>query len=232
MILFIKHIDIEGPEMIGSFLNEKGRSFSICELHKGNQLPEDINSLKAVFCLGGPMNVYEEDAFPFLPKEHIFIQNVLQKEIPYLGICLGSQLLAKACGANVSRSPQKEVGFSSVQLTAEGEADPLFKGCEPNLLVYQWHEDMFHIPAGAKLLAQSSECPNQAFRIGKNAYGLQFHVEITDTSIREWSERYFDPDNQELQIKKATMLNEYQLLKEKFDAAGRQIFENFIKLIS
>ncbi len=110
MILIIKHIDIEGPGTFGDFLTTKGEPFRIVELGAGEKLPSNLDGIHAVVVLGGPMNVYEEDKYPFLKDENSFIQDVLKKEIPYFGICLGSQLLAKAAGARVVRSPVKEIG--------------------------------------------------------------------------------------------------------------------------
>ncbi len=136
--------------------------------------------------MGGAMNVYEEDNYPFLKAENIFIKKVLEKEIPYIGICLGSQLLAKACGAAVMKAPVKEIGWFDVALTLEAAHDPLFQGLAGPLEVFQWHEDTFTIPDGGVLLATSAACKNQAFRYGKNAYGLQFHVEITPDMIWSW----------------------------------------------
>ena len=127
MILIVKHIDIEGPGTLGDFLKAQGEKFSIIELGSGDQLPADLKAFKAVVVLGGPMNVDEEDRYPFLKPENIFIQKVLTAKIPYLGICLGSQLLAKAAGARVVKSPVKEIGWYKIKLTSEGEKDPLFK---------------------------------------------------------------------------------------------------------
>jgi len=230
MILFIKQIDIEGPETIGSFFQQKGYDIKVAELYAGDSLPDNFNCLEAVICLGGPMNVYEEEAFLFLKAENDFIQKILQHEIPYMGICLGSQLLAKATEAEVVNSPQKEIGFSHIRLTADGKSDPLLKDIPENVLVFQWHEDMFQIPQKGILLAASEACPHQAFRIGPNAYGLQFHVEITDKSIREWSDRYFK-DEKERDHKKQAMLKDYQTYQTKFDETANMLYSNFLRII-
>jgi len=186
MILFIKHIDIEGPETIGEFFQRNGFASTVIDLSRGDCLPRDLNSLDAVVCLGGPMNVDEEEKYPFLKPENEFIKEIIHQEIPYLGICLGSQLLAKASGARVTKAPVEEIGWYKVQLTPQGKADPLFQGLPERFEVFQWHGDTFEIPEGGVHLAESPICTNQAFRYGSNIYGLQFHIEVTPEMILEW----------------------------------------------
>ena len=232
MIVFIKHIDIEGPETIGAYFKAQGFRLKTVDLSLGDALPSDLSELEAVVVLGGPMNVYEEDKYLFLKEENKFIKQILKKEIPYLGICLGSQLLAKAAGAKVTKSSVKEVGWFPVDLTSEGKKDPLFEGLADQLEIFQWHEDTFAIPKEGKWLARSSGCAHQALRVGSCAYGVQFHFEITDKSIREWSDAYFKNDKAALKIKKQEMLSGYSKKKKAFNDIGRTICDNFLKMIS
>jgi GMP synthase (glutamine-hydrolysing) len=136
--------------------------------------------------LGGPMNVYEEDKYSFLKKEDDFISRLIVEEIPFLGICLGAQLLAKACQARVRKAEVAEIGWSQVDLTREGRRDPLFLGATRCLNVFQWHEDTFEVPEGGVLLVKGKSCVNQAFRVGHHAYGVQFHFEATPQMISDW----------------------------------------------
>jgi len=191
MILFIKNIEIEGPETLGDFFLGKGYPIKVVNLGQGGVLPKDTAGLDAVVVLGGPMNVDEEGKYPFLKEEKAFIRKTVEAKIPFLGVCLGSQLLARACGAEVGKSPNKEIGWYSVGLNSQGKKDPLFKGVEDVFDVFQWHEDMFSVPEGGVLLAGSKLCPHQAFRVGSNAYGLQFHIEITPDCIADWAGTYF-----------------------------------------
>ncbi len=231
MILIAKHIDIEGPGTFGDFLKERKLPFTIVELGSSEKLPRDLKEIQAVVVLGGPMNVYEEDKYPFLKEENRFIQNVVQEEIPYLGICLGSQLLAKACGAPVVKSPVKEVGWYKIRLTPDGKKDLFLKGFDPKIDIYHWHEDMFQIPSNGVLLATSDGCPHQTFRVGKNAYGIQFHIEVTDKSIKEWSDEYCQKDLPGRQEQRAAMLEGYAKNKEAFRKQAFQIYNNFLELI-
>jgi GMP synthase (glutamine-hydrolysing) len=169
--------------------------------------------------------VYEETKYPFLKDEGRLLRKAILEEMPILGICLGAQLLAKVCGAQITKAPQKEVGWGQVKLTKEGRQDSLFEGIDHELKVFQWHEDAFAIPEGGALLAENTLCPgkgkynflttskiaeshrrsrlwrippkagrrffrNQAFRFGKNAYGLQFHFEVNPGMINSWVHRY------------------------------------------
>ena len=232
MILIIKHIDIEGPGTLGDFLDSQEEDFQIIDLGAGQPVPASPSDFKAVIVLGGPMNVDEEDRYPFLQSENDFIKRILNEEIPFLGICLGSQLLAKAAGASVVKSPVKEIGWYQIQLTEEGKKDPLFKGfCEEDP-IYHWHGDMFQIPSRAKLLALAPGCPHQALRVGKNAYGLQFHIEITDRSIKEWCEAYSQTDLPGRADHARSMMEEYWKNKKGFDRQARGMYGNFLEIVN
>jgi GMP synthase-like glutamine amidotransferase len=132
------------------------------------------------------MGVYDEAEYPFLQAENDFLQRAVAQGVPLLGICLGSQLLAKALGARVYRNPCKEIGWYTVDVTPAGCTDLLFTGVESPLAVFQWHGDAFDLPPGATLLASSPLCPHQAFRYGDRVYGLLFHLELTPEMIRTW----------------------------------------------
>ncbi len=170
------------------------------------------------------MNVYEEEAYPFLKKEDVFIKEVLREEIPFLGICLGAQLLAKACGARVMKAAQKEVGWYTVDLTKQARQDRLFRRVESPLTVFQWHEDTFDIPDGGVLLGTSALVRNQAFRMGSCAYGLQFHVEVSLDMVEKWmkDEKSVDTEN---------ILRQGAIVKEALEETGGYgLFNNFRRL--
>jgi GMP synthase (glutamine-hydrolysing) len=134
--------------------------------------------------LGGPIGVYETEAYPFLADEIALLRARLAAQRPTLGICLGAQLMAAALGAQVSPSGTKEIGFAPIALTEAGAAGPL-RHLE-GVAVLHWHGDMFAIPAGAASLAATPACSNQGFAIGAHALGLQFHPECDAARIEQW----------------------------------------------
>jgi len=166
--------------------------------------------------------------YPFLKDEDEFLKKALKEEIPILGICLGAQLLAKACGAKIKKAKQKEIGWSKVNLTDKGKQDPLFRSLPLQLNVFEWHQDSFEIPKGALHLAESQDCPNQAFRFGKNAYGLQFHIEVTPQMIESWIQAYIKKET----LKTKEMLIESFKTEDDFRRQADIVYFNFARIIS
>ncbi len=133
--------------------------------------------------MGGPMGVYEEAQYPFLRDEMRLIESALSAGTPVLGVCLGSQLLAAALGAEVRKGKWKELGWHAVTLTESAGHDLLFAGFGPEILPFHWHGDVFSLPRKAVSLASSEWTPCQAFRYGTNAHGILFHLEVTQEQI-------------------------------------------------
>lgn len=142
--------------------------------------------LSGVIVLGGPMSANDADELPFLREELRLIEEAMRLELPFLGVCLGSQLLAKALGKRVYRGEAKEIGWYPLWMRPEARKDPLFAEFPDKLEMFQWHGETFELPYGATLLASSQLYLHQAFRYGKSAYGLQFHAEMTPEMIAEW----------------------------------------------
>jgi GMP synthase (glutamine-hydrolysing) len=139
-----------------------------------------------VVSMGGPMSVYQPQEYPFISKELALLRAAVKAGTPVLGVCLGAQLLAAALGAPVKPAAQKEIGWYPLMREPAAEGDPLFEAFGSTETVFQWHGDTFGLPRGAVRLAASPLCPEQAFRYGASAYGLQFHVEVTEAMIRAW----------------------------------------------
>lgn len=159
--------------------------------------PEAMPSLEkynGLIILGGNMGVYEAEKYTHIKTECKLIEEALKKEIPILGICLGSQLLAHVLGATVRKHSEKEVGWCDIHLTEKGEQDPLFSHFRKSEKIFQLHGDTFNVPQTATHLAYSDVCPAQAFRYNDNVYGLQFHLEADSAMIHRWMD---NPRNQQ-----------------------------------
>ena len=136
--------------------------------------------------LGGPIGAYETDIYPFLKSEIDLIEYRLSRDLPTLGICLGSQLMAKALGSRVFAGPVKEIGWGGIALTRDGASSCLNPLGEADARVLHWHGDSFDLPAGARRLASNAHYENQAFAYGRNALALQFHLEADPRQLEEW----------------------------------------------
>jgi GMP synthase (glutamine-hydrolysing) len=219
--LIIVHWPGEGPGTLEPFLRNAGIELTIAELFKGDQIPARPEGFDLIVSMGGPMNVYAEDQYPFLRTETELLRSAIPANIPVLGICLGAQMIAKALNAEVKLAAAKEVGWHTVELTDAGKRDVLFQGLPGSLDVLQWHEDMFTIPEGGVLLASSDACPHQAFRC-RNAYGLQFHVEVDKDIVTGWFEH--EPQRDEI-------LPHMDRMQPILLAEAERVYENFLSLV-
>jgi GMP synthase (glutamine-hydrolysing) len=145
-----------------------------------------LDGYDAVIVLGGPMNVEDQARLPHLKAELRLIDEALRRDVPLLGICLGAQLMAHALGAKVGPIPHAELGWHEVHATEAGAEDPVLSPLAPRSHLMQWHEQGYALPTGAVQLARSQLCPEQAFRCGARAYGLQFHLEADARIIDRW----------------------------------------------
>jgi len=181
----VQHIRCEPPGIFAELLRARGIGIDTVEIDEGDELP-DWNDVDLVIAMGGPMGVYDEGEHPWLAGEKQWIAQAARAGKPYLGVCLGAQLLAASLGGKVSTGAVPEVGVLPVTLTAEGQADPVFSALGESFPALQWHGDTFDVPPGGVHLGSSAAYPNQAFRFGAAAYAVQFHVEVTDHMLNEW----------------------------------------------
>jgi GMP synthase-like glutamine amidotransferase len=189
-VLLVQNTRIEGSGHLGDLLKNDG--FEITSVNaKHESLPDEQFSL--VVILGAPESA--NDDLPYLQAEQILIKNSVEKNIPVLGICLGSQLIAKTFGAKVYRGPKKEIGFyNDLKIVNDST---FFSGFKNPFTVFHWHADTFDLPQDALRLASSEHYPNQAFQY-KSAIGLQFHLEVNEDMVNLWL------DNTEEKLKKTS----------------------------
>ncbi|MDH4086496.1 MAG: type 1 glutamine amidotransferase [Nitrospira sp.] len=174
----LQHVPFEGPGAFADALTKRGVSLEYSLVPKEG-LPHDTGDLLIV--MGGPMSVNDSDAW--IAEEAVFIRSALLSNKPVIGVCLGSQFMAKALGATVRSGKALEIGMTTVRLTDEGKTDPVFGAGSESLEVFEWHGEIFELPKHCVPLAGSDIAPLQAFRYGDRAYGLLFHVEMEEVGI-------------------------------------------------
>jgi GMP synthase (glutamine-hydrolysing) len=182
----IRHVAFEDLGLLAKILDNAGWSVSFRDAAVDDLGDPAIAAADLLIVLGGPIGVYEVDAYPFLSKEIALLQRRLAQDRPTLGICLGCQLMARALGGRVFAGPVKEIGWGRVALTQEGRESCLAPLGDPHARVLHWHGDTFDLPQGAVRLAANANYDNQAFRYAAHGLALQFHLEADARRLEEW----------------------------------------------
>jgi GMP synthase (glutamine-hydrolysing) len=186
--LIIKHVSTEDLGTIESVLRAKDFSIDRIEIEKGDPLPDSVSEYDALFIMGGPMAAYDRDKYPVFDKEVVLVLEAAEQRKLVVGVCLGAQIIAGIYGGNVYPNEHKEIGWHPVNFF--GEPANQFGIGGHQIPLFHWHSDTFDPPHGAEIFAKSDLTKNQAFVIGKNIYGLQFHLEVTGKMVQEWITAY------------------------------------------
>jgi GMP synthase (glutamine-hydrolysing) len=184
LVLGFRHVPCEGFGRIQPALERHGILLQAVDLYQDPDQPLAWDAAAGLLFMGGPMSA--NDDLPFLRRELDLIARAAAAGTPMLGVCLGAQLIAKALGGAVYKNPVKEIGWAPLHWTPAARQDALFRDLASPEPVFHWHGETFDLPPGAAWLAYSDACRHQAFRVGSNVYGLQFHLEVTPGMIADW----------------------------------------------
>jgi GMP synthase-like glutamine amidotransferase len=180
----VQHVPFEGLGHIAQWITAQEHPLTLTRLYAGETLPapKDFDRL---IIMGGPMNIYEDEQYPWLIQEKTLINQAIDSGKSIVGICLGAQLLADALGSPVFAGPEKEIGWWPISLTEAGKNTALLRDLPDRTTVFHWHGDTFDLPRGAVHLAESAACGQQAFLYDHRILGLQFHLESTPATVGE-----------------------------------------------
>jgi len=201
------------PARLGDWLRTAGLELDVRALDAGDELPADLGAHDAIVVLGGAMGALDDATTPFLPAVRSLLRQAVSDEVPTLGVCLGHQLLAVANGGQIRRMPDgPEIGAQLVAKRTAAADDPLFAALPITPDVLQWHFDEVHVlPPGAVQLASSPTCDQQAFRLGRLAWGIQFHIETDAEIVRAWADEdrgTLDDDELEAIVARAVTIDD------------------------
>lgn len=234
-ILVFQHLRIEHPGIFRDFFKEDGIKWHVVELDEGDSIPE-LSDFDALWVMGGPMDVWEEEKYPWLIEEKNAIRKAVNElKMPYVGICLGHQLLADALGGEVGPAVVPEVGVLQIQKTEAGKHSPFYENLPESMSCLQWHAaEVITAPYEMEILATSDQCGIQSLSLGSRVFTMQYHQEIIPSTISDWSNI---PDYKKA-LEKVLGVNAVEILEKEalenmsdFNLAARQFYENWKSVV-
>jgi GMP synthase-like glutamine amidotransferase len=229
-VLAISHQSDAGPGVFAEAIRARGAELDEWHLPDGGPAPAEPAGYGAVMVFGGAMHADQEADHPWLADEKALLRELLEAQVPLLGVCLGSQLVAEAAGAETEPAPEPEIGWFEVELTPEGVADPLLSPLAPRFEAFQWHSYRSPLPPGAVALARSPAAL-QAYRAGERAWGIQFHAEVSAHDALGWAERYDeDPKAVEIGVDPDKLMGSIRERITSWNELGRALCGRFLNL--
>ena len=237
--LSLQHIAIEDPGTFKDFLLEDGHTLTTIQLDEGDTLPSNLNEFDAMLCMGGPMDTHMEKEYPWLvPEKKAIAEYVLNLEKPFLGFCLGCQLLGEVLGGKVIQSSPPEIGVLDILSKEDIKTDPIFNFLPPSFKALQWHSyEVVGLEENQNItiLGSSLTTKYQIFGYKKHAYGIQFHLEIRNTTVDDWAEvpEYKNALEQSLgsealpKMKNAVKAEIFTMQNQ-----CKMLYQNFLKIVS
>jgi GMP synthase (glutamine-hydrolysing) len=230
--MVLQHIACEPPALFEDVIREQRTSTARIELDEGEPLP-DWHGFDAVMAMGGPMNADDDEILPWLRDEKHLIAEAVAAGKPFLGVCLGAQLLAASLGARVFEGPEPEVGVLPLTLSAAAAKDPLLSEFPSEIPAFHWHSCTFGLPENAVLLASSQAYANQIFRVGRLAYGLQCHLETSVELVSEWlAVPAYAASLEQSPHTAASLLADLGRHQEAIRSHGRKLFELWLAAVA
>ena len=237
--LSLQHIAIEDPGTFKDFLLEDGHTLTTIQLDEGDTIPSNLNEFDAMLCMGGPMDTHMEKEYPWLvPEKKAIAEYVLNLEKPFLGFCLGCQLLGEVLGGKVIQSSPPEIGVLDIHSKEDIKTDPVFNFLPPSFKALQWHSyEVVGLEENQNItiLGSSLTTKYQIFGYKKHAYGIQFHLEIRNTTVDDWAEvpEYKNALEQSLgsealpKMKNAVKAEIFSMQNQ-----CKMLYQNFLKIVS
>jgi GMP synthase-like glutamine amidotransferase len=230
-VLAIVHQPDAGPGVFAEAIREDGEALELWRPPEEAAPPADPSGFDGVICLGGAMHPDQRLRTDWMAAEVEMLGELLARDVPVLGVCLGAQLLAVAAGGEARRAPRPEIGWHRVELTPEGRDDPLLGGLSPGFEAFQWHSYEFTLPAGAMALARSEVCL-QACRVGSAAWAIQFHAEVGAADAGRWIDDYrSDEDAVRIGVDAEALRNETRAKIGAFNELGRGLCRRWLETI-